>query len=212
MKTILGQEVPAPPPLPAVQPQTQLAGDDGLRSDGRDLPLSSQSGPGLELGGQVRVLAVEGQEEREAVLADSGWLELGVAQRGLAVSAGRAEDLATGPAVMSPAGERSEDLPALLAPGHVSVRHPDWCSVAHLVHIGDTNPNTRVSALVETRPPASLLLHSTVERLQPAVPLVDIPGPQRAAPDTAGDAELRLLPRHQADDQLLQRNGVAYLQ
>ena len=60
-----------------------------------------------------------------AEVADPDWLELAVLDGSLVVGAGRADHLATGPAVVSP-HHQTELGPAQLAHGDPLVRDPQW--------------------------------------------------------------------------------------
>ena len=142
-----------------------------------------------------------------------GWLELSVSQWCLVISAGRAEEITAGSAVMSSAGQ-TEHHPALLAATCCPVRNPNWSSVTQsgLLLAPPANIHHLLAHLTEAGLPVPLLLHRAIESLQPSVPLVEVPGPEGAAPHGAGDGELRLVLRHQADYQAVQGDGVAHLQ
>ena len=87
------QEVPTPSPPSTSETEAQLSGHERLRPPNRNLPASFQSAASPELGGEVRILAVSCQEDRETLMAHSDWLELRVPQGRLVVRTGRAQHL-----------------------------------------------------------------------------------------------------------------------
>ena len=101
-------------------------------------------------------------------------LELAVAERGFVVSARGAEDTPTGAAVMSPTRE-GEDHTAVLAHGHVAIGDPDWTRVPERGRGGRVLCYHNLLTVVKARFPVPVILHRTVEGLEPLISFIEIP-------------------------------------